>query len=1196
MPTLVYDAVTDPASGTFSSSIVFKGTRYISVTTPEYGTEIWTTDGTDAGTQLFKDIAPNSSASPIFYGATDDLLFFTASTGEYGREMWVTDGTVEGTRMVKDIRGGSSSSVTISARAFIGTTLYFIATDGSTGNDLWKTDGTAEGTVQVIDMINGANDYISAGLVAFNNHIFFYGSNGERSTIIKSDGTEFGTAAMDIGTVTLATSFTKVGPYLYTPATDGITGRELWRTDGTDLGTVLIKNITNIDDVNFYFTATEATTGTELWKSDGTEVGTVLVKDINSGTSNSSISSITRFGSYIYFSANDGTNGSELWRSDGTEVGTVMIKDIAAGAGGSSVTIIATTTDNLMYLSASDGTTGLELWKSDGTSEGTVLIKDINTGSASSSPQLLYVADDELYFSAITDGGREFWKTDGTTEGTVLIKDIIGNGDAFIYLQAISNSNDLVFYLATSSPSNINSELWKTDGTTEGTIFLKEINPGPTGSRVAARMIKINNTTFFAATNATIGTELWKSDGTPEGTVLVKDIRSGSGSSSPGNFAQLGSLLIFSASDGVNGDELWKSDGTEVGTVMIKDIRTGSSGSSPLALTAASSSIYFAANNGTNGQELWRTDGTAEGTYIVRDSDAGTNSGFQSIVNNYTINENVIIFIGSTNNSLSQLLRSDGTSGGTYVIKDFSPDYSDSILKMTTTDSGISFVLASNHPTGQSVDYRLWKTDGTVDGTVLVKDINGETGEYSESGAYGSLVAADTRIYFFVNTFLSTGFEIWTSDGTTDGTYMIKDINPGVASGVDISDATYLRTVGDVAFFQGMNEEYGAELWKTDGTEEGTYMLDIFPGPGSSAPSELLVTNNETELYLSAVSSGVGRELMRLPLTPTTTLSSVTTSSISQTGATVSTSITDVGFSPAHTRGFNYGTSLSYGMSTSTQGRYSLSTYEYTLSDLTCNTTYYVQAFAVNTYGTTTQTTSFTTSACDAVATPSSSRRGGGGSRISVPVAPTSTTPVIPSTPLPTLVVPPTSSSNTAIYTRDLSFGSVGTDVLTLQRFLNSRGFTVSTTGPGSPGNEINVFGSRTQAALARFQTSVGITPSGYFGPITRSFVNALGTPTQIAPAVPTAPTTPTTPQTTTPASKNTTTYTRDLFLGSRGSDVTQLQNFLIQQGYLESGFATGYFGQLTQSALIKFQQAKNIIPALGYFGPRTRVVIEGNR
>ena len=86
----------------------------------------------------------------------------------------------------------------------------------------------------------------------------------------------------------------------------------------------------------------------------------------------------------------------------------------------------------------------------------------------------------------------------------------------------------------------------------------------------------IGNTLYFNAYDQTNGAELWKSDGTTSGTVMVKDIGSGSSSGNPTcsgmSMPVLGSTLYFTADDGTNGNELWKSDGTASGTVMVKDI------------------------------------------------------------------------------------------------------------------------------------------------------------------------------------------------------------------------------------------------------------------------------------------------------------------------------------------------------------------------------------------------------------------------------------------------------------------------------------------------------------------------------------------------------------------------------------------------------------------------------------------------
>ena len=134
-------------------------------------------------------------------------------------------------------------------------------------------------------------------------------------------------------------------------------------------------------------------------------------------------------------------------------------------------------------------------------------------------------------------------------------------------------------------------ELWKSDGTTAGTVLVKDINPGSASSSIGY-LTPVGNTLYFVASNGTQGVELWKSDGTTAGTMLVKDIRSGSASSYPSALAGMNDLLYFSASDGVNGTELWKSDGTSAGTQMLFNIHPTSS-SSPQYLTTMGGFVYF---------------------------------------------------------------------------------------------------------------------------------------------------------------------------------------------------------------------------------------------------------------------------------------------------------------------------------------------------------------------------------------------------------------------------------------------------------------------------------------------------------------------------------------------------------------------------------------------------------------------------
>ena len=87
------------------------------------------------------------------------------------------------------------------------------------------------------------------------------------------------------------------------------------------------------------------------------------------------------------------------------------------------------------------------------------------------------------------------------------------------------------------------------------------------------------------------------------------------------------------------------------------------------------------------------------------------------------------------------------------------------------------------------------------------------------------------------------------------------------------------------------------------------------------------------------------------------------------------------------------------------------------------------------------------------------------------------------------LIAPPAR----AAFARNLEVGMTGDDVMGLQVFLNTHGYVIAASGPGSPGNETTKFGGLTRAALVKFQKANGISPAaGYFGPKTRAVVNGM--------------------------------------------------------------------------------------------------------
>ena len=139
--------------------------------------------------------------------------------------------------------------------------------------------------------------------------------------------------------------------------------------------------------------------------------------------------------------------------------------------------------------------------------------------------------------------------------------------------------------------------------------MVKDINASGTG--VFNPLHTVGNTIYFRGVDGTNGMELWKSDGTTSGTMMVKDIWSGSnggllwnGSLVGWPYVNISNTLYFAANDGTNGYELWKTDGTASGTVMVKDINSGSGSSFPGSLYALGNTVYFRADDGTNGNAV----------------------------------------------------------------------------------------------------------------------------------------------------------------------------------------------------------------------------------------------------------------------------------------------------------------------------------------------------------------------------------------------------------------------------------------------------------------------------------------------------------------------------------------------------------------------------------------------------------------
>lgn len=259
---------------------------FFSARTANTGHELWVTDGTNSGTRMVTDIYPGvdsngfpESGDPEDMIALGNKVVFVGDDAEHGSELWVSDGTEAGTHLLLDFEPGVNSGINSLRDTTVMKNILYFKEDG----ELWRTDGTVEGTMKLTDLPGD----VERDLMNFNNEIVLRGStslwfwNVENSTLRE----------LPLAGLTSFDELTIYKDLLYFRAkasptfTGKETGTELFVTDGTESGTILVKDLypgdtfgrgnssrpeelTVIGDL-LYFSAETEEYGRELWYTSG---------------------------------------------------------------------------------------------------------------------------------------------------------------------------------------------------------------------------------------------------------------------------------------------------------------------------------------------------------------------------------------------------------------------------------------------------------------------------------------------------------------------------------------------------------------------------------------------------------------------------------------------------------------------------------------------------------------------------------------------------------------------------------------------------------------------------------------------------------------------------------------------------------------------------------------------------------------
>ncbi|GMU63903.1 MAG: hypothetical protein AMXMBFR36_01770 [Acidobacteriota bacterium] len=825
------------------------------------------------------------------HAVADGVAYFFKDDGRHGYELWRSDGSAPGTFLLSDLCPGACGSEQALRFAVesVGPAVYFSANDGVHGSELWITDGTATGTRMVSDLVPGPQSSEPSLLRAVGSQLYFVATEAmtRRRRLWTSDGTEAGTHA-------LFGEFPDPIPghiYSILPASGVVyvstdnSQLQLWRTDGSIAGTSLLHSNLGFP-ASFELPATQRVLADgslvfqgcefspdqdcELWRTDGSVAGTTRIVDLAPGGSSSFPAGFQLVGTEVWFQASSTPGQPKLFRTDGTPSGTDQIP-APPGLEMRSTDLMAARLPSGLVFTGCDAVSGCEPWFTDGVT--TFQLGDLVPGSASSigmseafdRPRLTELGDVVVFIGGDDVWGGNLWRTNGTIQGTYLLSDLGSppSGSSFGWIPAIVPSMvaDGQWLLPLFRPDS-GLEIWSSDGSEGGTAkvatlagessaFFTPVNSsGTLGRRTCVEPLRQGMVTKVANLESIEAPFIVFADGVPDAVELLTAAGpSGFGATSEchSNGAE---VLVSTTSEVL--DTVWRTRGF-VGTTE------------PVLSAVEGHSLPLFERHGERAA-LVGLDLTGGGQLeLMLVSEGDTAPELERIPVSIPFGQLVsagesIFFAGSQGG----LEVSDGVAASSVLIALPGPwDDPSELQDLRAAGSSLFFV----HVTWEEGP-ELWKSDGSIEGTGVVRNLRpGQAGglevrevrEESNQPLQPRLAALTEGRIVFPGNDGTTGVELWTSDGTEEGTLMVTEIAPGP----DGSWPRHLVSLGDgVVLFAAEDPTLGYELFRTDGTAAGTSMVrDLVVGPGSSVPDDFVIQDGV--LYFSAWTPSHGREAWR---------------------------------------------------------------------------------------------------------------------------------------------------------------------------------------------------------------------------------------------------------------------------------------------------------------------------------------------
>lgn len=812
--------------------------------------------------QLTKDINDESNAYPSNYqpqfynqryAVLNGVAYFTADNGVNGSELWRSDGTDAGTYLVKDVEQGAASSVISDITTGNGK-IFFTATTTNHGTQPWVSDGTEAGT-HILKDISGYTFYGIPGMyTAAGNKVFFFLGDDQ---LWVTDGTESGTKQISISYEYFAFKQpVAAGAKFFFTTESSNYGRQLWVSNGTDAGTYRVKQVdysyTGPQQLTaykgkLYFSFDEWWSGRRLWVSDGTEAGTYQLADnvrlleYNLVYNGQPDPQMAIYNNALYFIGYDPWNytGFQLFKYSFDNSGGAVLVKLLNPFGDANIQpyeIVSYQNGVAFKVTNDDGSA--TLWTTKGSDADTKVLKNFPTINGKNFGNL-YNASGYLTFEAYSEtSGYELWKSNGTQGGTSLISDIFpGTGSSYPYFTTSININTILF---SAKKGSIGVELWKSDGTQAGTVIVKDINNGNSESSIITSGLIANTAdgVVFSAYTPAYGSEPYYSDGTTAGTNLISDILP-AGSSRPYSFKSVKNNVYFLVDSSENGlAAIYMLNGSNKQLVKIFEAPANSYRVRNNYAIADNGIVFFQLRHLYNydQNDIWRTDGTQAGSFVLKSSNSyAYGAGYEMV----TIG-NIAYFPYADQYYGTELYKSDGTVNGTRIVSDtYAGSYGSFPYSLFNYNGALYFGAADE----DGVTY-LWKTNGTFVGTKKVAQVRVSKPQ-SDGNSNNVYCISKGLLYFSTADYSESA--LWVTNGTSTGTKIVRTINANIYS----NRISNLTDVNGTLYFSADDGIYGNELWASNGSFLGTILVkDISAGAGSTSLSNFCLANDK--LYFVA--------------------------------------------------------------------------------------------------------------------------------------------------------------------------------------------------------------------------------------------------------------------------------------------------------------------------------------------------------